>query len=37
MVLQYQTIISPTLINEAKFGVNRANYHSWTYGTAPSN
>ena len=28
MVLQYQTIISPTLINEAKFGLNRANYHS---------
>jgi hypothetical protein len=35
MVLQYQTILSPTLVNEAKFGVNRANYHSWTYGTAP--
>jgi len=34
-VVQYQTIISPTLINEAKFGVNRANYHSWGYGTAP--
>jgi hypothetical protein len=35
MVLQYQTIISPTLINEAKFGVNRASYYSWGYGTAP--
>jgi Carboxypeptidase regulatory-like domain/TonB dependent receptor len=35
LVLQYQTVLSPTLINEAKFGLNRANYHSWGYGTAP--
>ncbi len=35
LVLQYQTTISPTLINEAKFGLNRANYHNWGYGTAP--
>jgi hypothetical protein len=35
LVLQYQTILSPTLINEAKFGLNRANYHSWGYGTSP--
>ena len=35
LVLQYQTILSPTLINEAKFGLNRANYHNWGYGTAP--
>lgn len=34
-VLQYQRIISPKTINEAKFGVNRANYHNYTYGTAP--
>ena len=26
---------SPTLINETKFGVNRANYHNWSYGIAP--
>ena len=25
----------PRTINEAKFGVNRANYHNWSYGTAP--
>jgi hypothetical protein len=35
LVLQYQRIISPTVINEVKFGLNRANYHNWTYGTAP--
>jgi outer membrane receptor protein involved in Fe transport len=35
LVLQYQTILSPTLINEAKFGLNRADYHNWGYGTAP--
>jgi hypothetical protein len=35
LVLQYQTIFSPTLINEAKFGLNRADYHNWGYGTAP--
>src|SRR5215469_11645452 len=35
LVLQYQRIISPTTINEVKFGLNRANYHNWTYGTAP--
>ena len=35
VVLQYQHIFSPTVINEVKFGLNRANYHNWTYGTAP--
>ena len=35
LVLQYQHIFTPTTINEAKFGLNRANYHNWTYGTAP--
>ena len=35
LVFQYQTIISPTLINEAKFGLNRADYHAWGYGTSP--
>ena len=34
-VLQYQHIFSPTTINEVKFGMNRANYHNWGYGTAP--
>ena len=24
-----------TMVNEAKFGVNRANYHNWSYGIAP--
>ncbi|HTQ52867.1 MAG TPA: TonB-dependent receptor [Bryobacteraceae bacterium] len=35
LVLEYQSIISPALINEVKFGLNRANYHNWTYGTSP--
>ena len=35
VVLQYQHIFSPTTINEVKFGVNRANYHNYGYGTAP--
>jgi hypothetical protein len=35
IVLQYQHTFSPTLINEAKFGLNRANYHNWGYGTSP--
>jgi hypothetical protein len=34
-VLQYQRTLSPTTVNEAKFGINRANYHNWSYGTAP--
>jgi Carboxypeptidase regulatory-like domain/TonB dependent receptor-like, beta-barrel len=32
---QYQRLISPTLINEVKFGWNHVDYHNWTYGTAP--
>jgi hypothetical protein len=35
LVLQYGRIFSPRTINEVKFGLNRANYHNWTYGTAP--
>ena len=35
VVLQYQRMISPTTINEVKFGVNRANYHNYGYGTSP--
>jgi hypothetical protein len=35
LVLQYQRVISPTTVNEVKFGLNRANYHNWGYGTAP--
>jgi hypothetical protein len=35
VVLQYQRIISPTTVNEVKFGVNRANYHNFGYGTSP--
>ena len=35
VVLQFQRIISPTTVNEVKFGLNRANYHNWAYGTAP--
>jgi hypothetical protein len=36
LAVQYQKLISPTLINEAKFGWNHVNYHNWTYGTAPA-
>ena len=36
IVLQYQRIISPRTINEVKFGLNRANYHNFGYGTAPT-
>jgi hypothetical protein len=35
LVLQLQHIFSPTTVNETKFGLNRANYHNWSYGTAP--
>jgi hypothetical protein len=35
LVMQFQHIFSPQLINEAKFGLNRANYHNWNYGTSP--
>jgi Carboxypeptidase regulatory-like domain/TonB dependent receptor len=31
----YQKVISPTLINEVKFGWNHVDYHNYTYGTAP--
>jgi hypothetical protein len=34
-VLSFQRIFSPTVVNEAKFGINRANYHNWSYGIAP--
>jgi hypothetical protein len=35
LVLQYQRALSPRTVNEVKFGLNRANYHNWGYGTAP--
>ncbi len=34
-VLQYQRTLSAETVNEVKFGLNRANYHNWSYGTAP--
>lgn len=34
-VLQMLHTFSPTTVNEVKFGINRANYHNWTYGTSP--
>jgi hypothetical protein len=34
-VLAFQHIFSPSTMNETKFGVNRANYHNWSYGVAP--
>jgi len=35
IVMQYQRTLSPTMINEVKIGMNRANYHNWGYGTSP--
>jgi outer membrane receptor protein involved in Fe transport len=35
VVLQYQRTFSSSLVNEVKFGLNRANYHNWSYGTSP--
>jgi len=35
VVVQLQHIFSPTTVNETKFGLNRANYHNWGYGTSP--
>jgi len=35
LVLEYQRTLSPRTVNEVKFGLNRANYHNWGYGTAP--
>jgi len=35
IAVQYQRLISPSLINEVKFGWNHVDYHNWTYGTAP--
>jgi hypothetical protein len=35
LVLQFQHVFSPTTINESRFGLNRADYHNWTYGTSP--
>ncbi|MDR3701454.1 MAG: TonB-dependent receptor [Candidatus Sulfopaludibacter sp.] len=34
-VLQFQHVFSPTTVDEVKFGINRANYHNWGYGTSP--
>ncbi len=35
IAVQYQRLISPTLINEVKFGWNHVDYHNWTYGASP--
>ena len=37
LVLQFQHIFSPTLVNETKFGLNRVNYHNTIVGTSPIN
>jgi outer membrane receptor protein involved in Fe transport len=36
LAADYQRLISPTLINEIKFGWNHVDYHNWTYGSAPA-
>ncbi|HWN98893.1 MAG TPA: TonB-dependent receptor [Blastocatellia bacterium] len=35
VVIQLQHVFSPLTINEWKFGFNRANFHNFTFGTAP--
>ena len=35
LVMQLQHIFSPRTVNETRFGINRANYHNYTYGTSP--
>jgi hypothetical protein len=35
VALQLQHLFSPVMIDEVKFGINRANYHNWGYGTSP--
>ncbi len=35
LVMQFQHIFSPTVVNETKFGLNRVDYHNWNYGTSP--
>jgi hypothetical protein len=35
LVVEFQHIFSPSLINESKFGLNRANYRNYSYGTSP--
>jgi hypothetical protein len=35
VVLQLQHMFSARTINELKFGYNRANYHNYTFGSAP--
>ncbi len=37
LVLQFQHVFSPTLVNETKFGLNRVNYHNTIIGTSPVN
>src|ERR1035441_7231469 len=34
-VVGFQHIFSPSVMDEAKVGMNRANYHNWSYGIAP--
>lgn len=34
-VLDLQHVFTPRTINETKFGLNRANFHAYGYGTAP--
>jgi hypothetical protein len=35
LAVEYQKLVSPTLISETKFGWNHVDYHNWTYGTSP--
>lgn len=35
LVLQFQHIFLPTLVNETECGLNRVNYHNQIFGTAP--
>jgi hypothetical protein len=35
IAISFEHIFSPQTINVAKVGMNRANYHNWSYGTSP--
>jgi hypothetical protein len=35
LVLQFQHIFSPRVVNETKFGLNRADYRNFNFGTSP--
>ncbi len=35
LVLDFQHVFSPRIVNDTRFGLNRTNYHNFNYGTSP--